>query len=138
MELSTNMLAPCGMNCAVCYAHLRKKKTCPGCRGQEDSQPNFCRRCTIRNCAVSSENYFCFECLSFPCQAIKRIDKRYRRSYQVSFIENAARMKTVGAGQFMLEDIQKWTCTQCGGLISLHSRLCSRCGSQKEGIDEKI
>jgi hypothetical protein len=132
MDTSITMLAPCGMNCAVCYAHLRKKKTCPGCRGQEDNQPAYCRRCNIRNCAIGREIDFCFECSTFPCVAIKRMDKRYRLRYQVSLIENGLRNKAMGTKRFLLEENQKWTCTRCSGLISLHDRVCSECGKEME------
>ena len=128
MDLSITMLAPCGMNCAVCYAHLRKKRTCLGCRGAEDSQPAYCRRCQIRACALNRGIDFCSECLSFPCTLIKRMDKRYRVRYQVSLIENAIRMKTAGVKQFLVEEKEKWTCSRCGGVISLHDRACSECG----------
>jgi len=128
MDLSITMLAPCGMNCAVCYAHLRKKRTCQGCRGVEESQPAYCRRCQIRGCAIQRGIDFCFECQSFPCSLIKRMDKRYRVRYQVGLIENAIRIKTVGAKQFLLEEKEKWTCLDCGGVISLHDRACSECG----------
>lgn len=128
--IPTNMLAPCGMNCAVCYVHLKKKKACQGCRGQAESQPDHCRECNIRNCTVDRGIDFCFECASFPCAVIKRLDKSYQQRYQVSLIENAIRFKTVGAEQYLLEEKQKWTCTQCGGVISLHDRLCSECGMQ--------
>jgi hypothetical protein len=128
MDISITMLAPYGMNCAVCYAHLRKKRTCPGSRGPEASQLNYCRRCPIRNCALSREIDFCFECLSFPCTLIKRMDKRYRVRYQVSLIENAIQIKTIGAKQFLREEKQKRTCLHCGGVISLHGRACSECG----------
>jgi hypothetical protein len=30
--------------------------------------------------------------------------------------------------QHLLEEKQKWTCTGCGGVISLHDRACSECG----------
>lgn len=128
MELAVTMLAPCGINCAVCYAHLRKKRTCLGCRGPEDHQPGYCRRCQIRNCALSRELDFCSECQSFPCPLVKRIDKRYRARYQVSLIDNAIRIKSVGVEQYLLEEKQKWTCTGCGGVICLHTRICSQCG----------
>lgn len=128
MELSMTMLAPCGLNCAVCYAHLRKKRTCPGCRGPEDRQPAYCRRCQIRDCALTRRIDFCFECPSFPCTLVKHIDKRYRERYQVSLIENAVRIKTVGAKQFLMEEQEKWKCSHCGGVISLHDRACSECG----------
>jgi hypothetical protein len=132
MDIAIITLAPCGMNCSVCYAHLRKKNRCQGCRGQEECQPAYCRRCKIRNCAISRGIDFCYECVSFPCTAIKQIDKRYRLRYQVSLIENAIRVKTVGVEQFLLEEKQKWTCTECGGVISLHDRVCSVCGREME------
>jgi len=130
--ISTTLLAPCGMNCAVCYAHLRKKKACQGCRAQEASQPQHCRKCNIRDCAARHGFDFCFECSSFPCTTIKRLDKSYRQRYQVSLIENAIRVKTVGVEEHLIEEKQKWTCMQCGGVIALHDRTCSGCGKGME------
>ena len=126
--MNLSMLAPCGINCAACFAHLRKNKTCPGCRGQEDSQPPYCRRCNIRNCAVSRAIQFCFECSAFPCTIIKRIDKRYRLRYQVNLIQNGLQIKTLGVETFLDEEKKKWACPQCGGVICMHDRICSVCG----------
>ena len=131
-KIPVMMLAPCGMNCAVCYAHLRKKKTCLGCRGQEESQPQYCRRCKIRECAISRGIDFCSECLSFPCPPVRQMDKRYRLRYRVHLIENGIRIKTISARRFLLEEKQKWTCLHCGGVISLHDRVCSECGKEME------
>jgi Protein of unknown function (DUF3795) len=130
--ISTTTLAPCGMNCAVCYVHLREKKACQGCWGQEDSQPQHCRKCNIRDCAVSRGIDFCFECLLFPCAIIKRLDKSYRQRYHVSLIENAIQSKTIGTETFLIKEKQKWTCVHCGGVISLHDRACSACGREME------
>lgn len=129
-KISINLLAPCGINCAACYAHLRKKRTCPGCRGPEDSQPQYCRRCKIRDCAGSRGLDFCSECSLFPCTPVKQIDKRYRLRYHVSLIENGVRIQTVGVRKFLQEEKQKWTCAQCGGLICLHDGICSECGKE--------
>ena len=126
-EIPTIMLAPCGMNCHVCYVHLMKKKPCTGCRAQDASQPEHCRKYKIKDCAASHGICFCFECMSFPCATIKRLDKSYRQRYQVSLIDNAMRIKTVGAKQHLLEEKEKWTCPDCGGVISLHDRACSEC-----------
>jgi hypothetical protein len=125
------MLAPCGMNCGVCYVHLKKKKPCLGCWGQDDSKPEHCRKCKIKTCASGQGIDFCFNCSTFPCAIIKRLDKSYRQRYQVSLIDNALRLKTVGAKQFLNEEREKWTCADCGGVVSLHDRVCSECG--KEG-----
>jgi hypothetical protein len=124
------MLAPCGMTCTVCYVHLRKKKPCLGCHGRVASKPEHCRRCKIKDCVASYGISFCFECSSFPCVTIKRLDKSYGQRYQVSLIDNAIRIKTVGAGQHLLEEKEKWTCAHCGGVISLHDRVCSECGDE--------
>jgi len=131
-QIPTTELAPCGMNCLVCYTYLRKKKPCMGCHGQDASKPEHCRTCRIKNCASNRGINFCFECASFPCPTIKRLDKSYQQRYQVSLIENAIRIKTVGAKQHLREEKQKWTCVQCGGVISLHDRVCSRCGKGME------
>ena len=131
-KIQTDMLAPCGMTCAVCYVYLQKKKPCLGCRGQDASKPEHCRKCKIKDCASSQEVDFCLECPSFPCVTIKRLDKSYRQRYQVSLIENGIRIKTVGAERHLLEEKERWTCTQCEGVISLHDRECSECGRELE------
>lgn len=128
-DITKTMLAPCGMTCMVCYVHLKEKKPCPGCRGQDESKPSHCRECEIKKCVKSHEIGFCFECTSFPCTTIKRLDKSYKQRYQVSLIENALRLKAVGAKQHLLEEKEKWTCAQCGGVISLHDQICSECGA---------
>ena len=126
------LLAPCGMNCAVCYAYLRKKKPCHGCRGGEGSQPDHCRKCSRRDCADKRRIDFCFECSSFPCDSIKRLDKTYRQRYQVSLVENGILIQTVGAKCFMLKEKEKWTCPRCGGVICIHDRICSECATPME------
>ncbi|MBE2201158.1 MAG: DUF3795 domain-containing protein [Anaerolinea sp.] len=126
--MPATMLAPCGMNCRVCYVHLKKKKPCLGCWGQDDSKPEHCRTCKIKTCALEQGIDFCFNCSTFPCAIIKRLDKSYRQRYQVSLIDNAMRLKTVGAKQYLKEERDKWTCADCGGIVSLHDRVCSECG----------
>jgi hypothetical protein len=129
-KISTAMLAPCGMTCTVCYTHLREKKRCLGCRGQDDAKPEHCRKCKIKDCVAERGIRFCFECSSFPCVTIKRLDKNYRQKYQVSLIENAMRIKNIGAKQHLREEKEKWTCRQCGAIVSLHDRACSECGKK--------
>lgn len=127
-EMSVTMLAPCGMNCHVCYVHLKKKKPCLGCHGQDESKPQHCRKCKIKECATNQGVDFCSSCPSFPCAIIKRLDKSYKQRYRVSLVDNAIRLKTVGAKQYLLEEKERWTCAYCGGVISLHDCVCSECG----------
>ncbi|MBL8101969.1 MAG: DUF3795 domain-containing protein, partial [Anaerolineales bacterium] len=60
--ITENMLAPCGMTCAVCYVHLKKRNPCMGCRGQDVNKPEHCRKCKIKDCVISQGIDFCFEC----------------------------------------------------------------------------
>lgn len=101
-----------------------------GCRGQDESKPEHCRVCKIKDCVTSRSVGFCFECSSFPCTTIKRLDKSYRQRYQVSLIDNAMRIQAVGTKRYLLEEREKWTCRHCGGVISLHDRACSECGNE--------
>jgi hypothetical protein len=130
--VALSMLAPCGMNCAVCYAHLRRKKPCLGCWAKAEAQPRHCRECPIRTCAVEKRSAFCSDCPEFPCAVVKRLDRSYRQRYQVSLIDNSLRLKRVGLKRYLREEKRRWACADCGGTISLHDRICSQCG--KRGI----
>lgn len=37
--MDKTLIAPCGMNCQLCYAFQREKNKCPGCLGDENSIP---------------------------------------------------------------------------------------------------
>ena len=49
--IKAELIAQCGMNCAICMGHLlREKNKCPGCRGNDANKPKNCVRCVIINC----------------------------------------------------------------------------------------
>jgi hypothetical protein len=127
-----NLIAPCGINCGVCYVYLREKKACLGCRGTDADKPGHCLKCRIKTCAVGKGFVFCVDCVDYPCALVKRMDKSYRTRYQVSLIEMALRLKAVGAEQFIIDEWKKWLCNTCGGVVSMHDRLCSECGEKLE------
>ena len=129
-SIPEKLLAPCGINCLACYAHLRKKKPCPGCREEEDAKPAYCQRCKLSNCVIEQGIDFCFQCTAFPCKLVKQIDKRYRTSYQVNLIGDALRLKSAGAVHYLAAEKERWGCPECGGVVSMHTRLCSECGEE--------
>ena len=46
--IKSSLIAPCGMNCALCMARLiREKNQCPGCRGDDNDKPKYCVQCVI-------------------------------------------------------------------------------------------
>ncbi len=132
-SIAPPLIAPCGMNCAVCYVHLRAKKPCQGCLGSDVHKPNHCRACTIKACADEKGIAYCFECPAFPCPAIKRMDKSYRTHYRVSLIDYGRAIKAEGMESFLAAQVARWTCKICGGAISLHDGVCSECHAPAAG-----
>ncbi len=131
--IDPHLIAPCGMNCAVCSVHLRDKKPCLGCLGADAHKPNHCRACTIKACADEKQVVYCFECAAFPCPAIGRMDKSYRTRYRVSLIAYGDAIKETGMAAFLAAQVARWTCPVCGGAISLHDGVCSDCGAPAPG-----
>ena len=61
MLTEAQLIAPCGMNCGICMAYLRKDKRCPGCHEEDTSKAASCRQCIIKNCEIIKENQVPFE-----------------------------------------------------------------------------
>ncbi len=138
MSDAGQLIAPCGMNCGLCFSYLAMKndlkkkgfarKYCPGCgpRGQH---------CTFMShqCHLVGEGLvrFCHECGDFPCRRLKGLDKRYRTKYHMSMIENLRFIKEQGMQRFLEKEEAKWRCPECGGTICCHNGLCLGCGLDK-------
>ncbi len=128
-EMKPEQIAACGMNCRLCLAYKRAKKPCPGCRSKDLPDAISCRRCVIKNCPTIQHNTsgFCYECDKFPCLRLKALDKRYRGKYHMSMLENLQNIKTNGLTVFLEQQIKRWTCPQCGSIVSAHRPLCLLC-----------
>ena len=129
--IDPNMLAPCGMNCMVCYKHCDSPKPCVGCFSVKEYKPLHCRKCKIKDCIREKGISYCFMCEEHPCAVIKRLEKGYRTKYQTSLIENSKAAKKSGVENFMRQQQAKYTCSVCGGIISLHDAMCSECHAKK-------
>jgi len=131
MKLS--LIAQCGMNCGICYAYLREKDKCPGCRLFNAKEPVSIARCKIRNCEIIQKGKikYCFECDNFPCKNLKQLDKRYRTKYNMSEIENLEYIKKNGIRKFVSNEKNRWACSKCGGTICVHKGYCHSCGKKK-------
>jgi hypothetical protein len=127
------LIAPCGMDCAVCRGHLMRKIKCPGCRGDNADKAISCLNCKIFNCDILKEtgSKFCSEkCDSFPCRRLRELDKRYRTKYHMSMIENLESIKEIGIRAFIKNEKVRWTCPECGGTICVHTASCIDCGRE--------
>ncbi len=129
-KIDTFLFAPCGMNCMVCYVHLKEKKSCHGCLGDDVDKPDRCRICKIKDCVKGKNISYCYECSEFPCFRIKNLEKSYKIRYNASLIENSIIVKKNGIEYFFKTESKKWICRKCGSAVSLHDRLCSGCNEK--------
>lgn len=123
------MIAPCGMNCAICLAYLREKNRCSGCWGANDNKSKSCIQCIIKNCELlaKTKSKFCYECSKYPCLRLKQLDKRYRTRYYMSMIENLEYIREKGLTVFIKKENLRWKCKNCGGTICVHRGICLEC-----------
>lgn len=126
-DIETVMFAPCGMNCKVCYKHCYHKNPCDGCLKSDMGKPEHCRKYKIKDCVKENGLSYCFECLDYPCKQINNLEKSYNKRYQASLMENSAFVKEYGLNKFMEQQKATYTCSKCGGVISIHDKECSEC-----------
>ena len=126
-NIDTVMFAPCGLNGLVCYKHCRHKNSCAGCFNSDVGKPEHCRKCSIKDCIMGKGLRYCFECPDYPCKLIKNLEKSYNKRYQASLMENSGFVCQHGLEKFMEQQKRKYTCPQCGGIVSIHDRVCSEC-----------
>ncbi len=132
--MEEELIAPCGMNCALCIAYQAKKLDlnkqgfnrtyCPGCIPRGKHCLFMKAKCDL---VGKGRVRFCFECENFPCTRLKALDKRYRTKYHLSMITNLEFIKEHGMQAFLDQETSKWTCPECGSLICCHNGLCLNC-----------
>ena len=55
------------------------------------------------------------------------LEKSYNKRYQASLIENSRFVQRHGLDMFMQIQKETYTCSKCGGIISVHDGACSEC-----------
>jgi hypothetical protein len=139
------LIAPCGMNCAVCSGYLASKYDvksqgirmpyCSGCRPRNKQCAFLKKRCRR---LMEQQLRYCYECPDFPCQNLRRIDKRYRALYCMSMIENLEYIAENGIGLFLEKEAAKWRCPECGATICCHNGICFNCGLSQLKTKQKL
>ena len=137
-NLSSDSVAPCGMNCALCASYLAwvndlkskgiKMPYCTGCRTR-NKQCTFVKKSCYR--LLKGRVDFCFECSDFPCDHLKSLDARYKSRYKMSMIDNSRFIKEHGMQMFLEEQEKSWKCPNCSELICCHNGLCFNCEIKK-------
>ncbi len=126
------LIAPCGMNCAICsrylsYVNRLARSQCIGCRPRNQECIYLFGKCTEINHASKGDAAFCFECSQYPCKELLRVDKRYRNNYKMSILDNLERIRKRGIDRFIKEQWEQYQCPKCGGVLSIHNRKCFSC-----------
>ena len=139
---ASDLIAPCGMNCAICKNYLSYTHGVPTKRGKV----SHCKGCVPRakNCYIKrgcpklSKHQLksCSQCDTAPCKNLARLDKRYRERYDMSMVENLKTINATGMDGFLAEQAQKYRCSSCGGVVSVHDKKCYTCGciEKKTGV----
>ena len=137
-NLSPDLIAPCGMNCALCANNLALKNDfkskgikmpyCTGCRPRNKQCAFIKKQCSK---LLNGEMAYCFECDSFPCHRLKTLDARYKERYKMSMIENLNFIKKHGMQNFLEEQEKLWKCPNCGELVCCHNGICFNCELEK-------
>ncbi|MBN1315360.1 MAG: DUF3795 domain-containing protein [Anaerolineales bacterium] len=130
-----NLAGPCGFYCGTCRHYLARAKGllqernlkhgCKGCQLQDKKCAWVKRDCVLLR---KKQILFCYECNDFPCANLQKLDQRHVRDDNVSLIDNLLRIKTIGPGQWLVEQAEKWKCPQCGGNLCVIDRECYDCG----------
>ena len=105
------------------------------CRGGDEGKPRHCRACAIRDCCREKGLRYCLECTAFPCRRLNRLEKSYRTRYNASLLSNSRAVLTRGLAVFLENERQKYTCSVCGGIVSLHDGVCGTCGASTAALE---
>lgn len=137
-NLIPELIAPCGMNCALCASYLALQSEvkskgiripyCTGCRPRNKQCAFIKKQCSK---LLNGEVTYCYECTSFPCDRLKAIDDRYKERYKMSMIENLSFIKEHGMQNFLEEQAKRWKCPNCGEMICCHNGICFNCDLEK-------
>ena len=141
--ISPDLIAPCGMNCAICSCYLAyvnnlNRSQCIGCRPRNRRCTHLFKKCTGINHTAKGDAAFCIECSQYPCEQTDRIDNRYRKNYAMSMKENLEFIRKKGIRKFIEAQYDKYKCPRCGGLISTHNRKCFKCETITKLVEKAV
>jgi hypothetical protein len=143
--MKPELVAPCGMNCAVCSGYLAlqydvkskgiRMPYCIGCRPRDKKCAFLKKRCEL---LLNNKVEFCYECEYFPCERLRRIDKRYQTFFRMSLIENLESIRENGVTDFLKMQEKKWRCPNCSEVVCCHNGICFNCSLEQLKNKKKL
>ncbi len=130
-EFTAKLFARCGVNCQTCigffgYTLTGERQTpCGGCETRQDTCNFFEKYC--QHPEQKNNIQHCYQCVDFPCENLKKIDKDYSQKYGSSLIENQQYIKTYGMAAFLKREKEHWKCPSCDGVLCVHTKRCYIC-----------
>jgi hypothetical protein len=138
IKFSGDLIAPCGMNCAICSRYLAFKHDvrckgisiayCPGCRARNRMCALIKKKCDLLQ---NDKIQYCFECKDYPCKGLQHLDGKYRSLFHMSEIDNLNFIKRKNIRTFLNKQKRDWKCSECGDVICCHNGICFNCGPDK-------
>lgn len=134
--LKAELIAPCGMNCAVCVGFFgytmggnKRKTQCRGCRSQNKACAFLKKHCDQ---LLDKQVDYCSDCTQYPCNWLKKLDTRYRTKYGISLIENLNVISQQGIHAFLAMQAEQFACPECGETLCVHTKHCYSCSFQMQ------
>ena len=141
--MNDQLIAPCGMNCAICSNYLALKNDvrakgvklpyCKGCRPRNKQCSFVKKKCSK---LLKGSLTFCFECENFPCELLFKLSKGYEK-YKINMVDNLYYIKQNGLEAFLEKEKKKWECPKCKKTICCHNGVCYFCNLQKMKTKKK-
>lgn len=76
----------------------------------------------------------CISCEKYQspctCTLIKKHSKKSQKRYNLNTQESAKRIQYTGINKINIQDHEKWTCKECGGIIHFQTNTCSECNKK--------
>ena len=142
-KFTAELIAPCGMNCALCKGYIAYTHGVPRVRGKV----TYCAGCLPRakNCYIKRgckklskhQIQSCHQCDTMPCKNLGHLDNRYRERYGMSMVESLKIIKANGMDEFLKSQEETYRYPSCGDLVCVHDGKCYSCNYTRQNKPQK-
>jgi hypothetical protein len=150
--MDEHLAAVCGLYCGACTLYRARRDddperlkeiladgaeryqvsedmiNCDGCLGGGMLTP-YCQACGMRHCAEERPDATrCADCPDYPCDKITDFKNDGVRHHAEVF-DNLEHLRVIGAEKWIVEQVEKWSCSECGKPSNWYARVCYSCGA---------